>query len=138
MLYFCYGDDMKNNKGFTLMELLLTIALLAVISVISFVSIITIINKHKDNQCKSIIDNIKIATKEYVSDNRYGTINTSITAKDLIDGHYLSGDIINPYTDETIDPQNVKIKITLNTSDKTVKQITVKDASNNLLFNGCN
>lgn len=138
MLYFCYGDDMKNNKGFTLMELLLTIALLAVISVISFVSIIAIINKHKNNQCKTIIDNIKIATKEYVSDNRYGTINANITAKTLIDGHYLSGDIINPYTDETIDPQNVKIKITLNTSDKTVKQITVKDASNNLLFNGCN
>ena len=102
-----------NNKGFTLIELIATIALLAVIAIISFVSINGVVNQSKVNDCESLIMNIKSATKEYASDNRYGSINKNITAQDLINGKYLSSPIINPFTKEDIDASTIKINITL-------------------------
>ena len=60
-----------NNRGFTLIELIATIALLAVISLISFISINSAIKKNWVNNCNSLVDNIKGAANEYVSDNRY-------------------------------------------------------------------
>lgn len=122
---------MKNNKGFTLIELLLTIVLLSVISVISFVSITAIINKNKENQCNTLVNDIKLAAKEYVSDNRYGSINTSITAKSLLDGNYLSGKITSSCTNEEISPQDIEITINLDSS-RNITGITVTDKSGNL------
>ena len=63
-----------DNKGFTLIELIITIALLSVISIISFVSITGTINQSKINDCESLEMNIKSAAKEYVSDNRYNIV----------------------------------------------------------------
>ena len=60
-----------NKKGFTLVELVATIALLGIIAIISFVSINGVINQSKVDNCKSLVGNIKSAAKEYVSDNRY-------------------------------------------------------------------
>ena len=122
---------MKNNKGFTLIELLLTIVLLSVISVISFVSITAIINKNKENQCNTLVNDIKLAAKEYVSDNRYGSINTSITAKSLLYGNYLSGKITSSCTNEEISPQDIEITINLDSS-RNITGITVTDKSGNL------
>jgi len=123
-----------NNKGFTLIELVATIALLAVISIISFLSINSIIKKNKVNDCNILINNIKTATKEYVSDNRYNvtfinSINNEdnklivgINANDLISGNYLSSPIINPITEKTT--SNISIRIELN-KDYTVKEVEV-------------
>ena len=102
-----------NNKGFTLIELIATIALLAVIAIISFVSINGVVNQSKVNDCEALVMNIKSAAKEYVSDNRYASINKNITAQDLINGKYLSSPIINPFTKEDIDASAIKINITL-------------------------
>ena len=102
-----------NNKGFTLIELIATIALLAVIAIISFVSINGVVNQSKVNDCEALVMNIKSAAKEYVSDNRYASINKNITAQDLINGKYLSSPIINPFTKEDIDASTIKINITL-------------------------
>jgi len=118
---------LKNNNGFTLIELLLTIALLAVISIISFVSINAIINKNKDNECNSLVNNIKIAVKEYVSDNRYNNnIDTNITIQKLLDGNYLSSEVINPYTKEVMNDSNVEIIVELN-GNMTVKEVKVNN-----------
>jgi len=127
---------LKNSKGFTLIELLITIALLAVISIISFVSINAIINKNKDNECNTIVNNITLAVKEYVSDNRYDGIDTNITVQNLLDGNYLSSEIINPYTKETVDGNKIKIYIELY-SDSTIKNIAITDLDGEEIFNGC-
>ena len=42
-----------NNKGFTMVELIATIALLSVIMVISFVSINAVLDNSKINECKA-------------------------------------------------------------------------------------
>ena len=110
-----------NNKGFTLVELIVTIALLAVISIVSFVSINGVINQSKINNCESIEMDIKTAAKEYVSDNRYensfdsdGDMIEIIDVKLLIDGHYLSGDVVNPFDNtKNIDASKIGVKIGL-------------------------
>lgn len=116
-----------NNRGFTLIELIATIALLSVIAVISFVSINGIITQNKVNECNILVNNIKSAATEYVSDNRYNDVNFSnLTALTLIDSDdaYLSSPIINPITGSEVDAENIKITVTLN-SDRTAKSVTV-------------
>jgi len=70
-----------NNKGFTLIELIVTIALLAVIAVISFVSITNVINENQNKECQNIENNLKNAAKSYISDNRYTNNNWNCDGK---------------------------------------------------------
>lgn len=112
-----------NNKGFTLIELIATIALLGIIAMISFVSINAVIKSNKTEQCKNLISSIETATKEYVSDNRYGDLNIIDFNASMLDG-YLSMPIKNPYTNKNIEPSNINISIELN-SDYTVKTVSV-------------
>lgn len=114
-----------NRKGFTLIELIATIALLAIIATISFVTISNVIKQSKVNDCHTLVNSIKAATNEYVSDNRYGNLDIdNFNASKLVDGNYLRGNIINPFTKETIGPSEVKINIILN-NDFTLKEATI-------------
>ena len=118
-----------DSKGFTLIELIATVALLAIIALISFVSVSKILQESKVNDCKSIVNNIKTATKEYVSDNRYGNLNIdNFDASILINGKYLSSPIVNPFTKEEIIPSDIKISITLN-DDYTANSVTISAPS---------
>ena len=126
-----------NNKGFTLVELLATIALLAVIAIISFVSINGVLKKSKVNDCEILVSNIKSAAKNYVSDNRYNlevsngkkkldeneirsvetaqgeTANFIMITGDKLSS-YLSGDLTNPFTKERLDEDKINILIVIN------------------------
>lgn len=131
-----------NRKGFTLIELLATLLLLSVIVVISFVSINKITQKSKDNDCETIVNNIKSAVKEYASDYRYDNNvivkdeNNIIKFKDginintLITKNYLSGDIYNPYdkkqklNDSNAEYNKIIINVTFK-NDYTVDTIDV-------------
>lgn len=116
-----------NNKGFTLIELIATIALLAVISLISFVSVNKVIEQSKINDCETLVNNIKMATSEYVSDNRYKNLNVEdFNVKKLVDGKYLSTPIINPFSKEEIDPQSILLNIELN-NDYTLKNVEISE-----------
>ena len=123
-----------NNKGFTLIELIITIALLAVISIISFVSINGVIEDNRVRNCENLGKSIISAAKEYVSDNRYSFTNNNdqiIDANDLISDNYLSGEIVNPFNNKKINnTENIKITIKLN-SDYTAKEVIIKNNSGN-------
>lgn len=118
-----------NNKGFTLIELVVTIALLAVVSIISFVSITTIINKSNENECNNLEKTIISATKSYISDNRYSEgieLNMTISASTLKNDGYLTEEIVNPYTKEKMEFESILISIELN-NNYTPKVIEVVD-----------
>jgi len=123
-----------NNKGFTLIELIITIALLAVISIISFVSINGVIEDNRVRNCENLRKSIMTAAKEYVSDNRYSFTNNNdqiIDVNDLISDNYLSGEIVNPFNNKEINnAENIKITIKLN-SDYTAKEVIIKNNSGN-------
>ena len=120
-----------NNKGFTLIELIVTILLLSVISIISFVAINGVIEKNKVSNCETLVNNIKLATKEYISDHRYDDdFNVSeMTVKTLIDNDYLVGPVYDPFDNgKELNPQNIKLFIDHNSS-YTVNNISVKNGS---------
>ena len=118
-----------NRKGFTLIELIVTIALLAVVSIISFVSITGIINDSKEKDCNNLVKSIKSATKDYISDNRYtdelympdGRIKKEFNTSNI--SKYLNGDLVNPYDNKTIN-DDIIIRVEYN-SDNTPKNILV-------------
>lgn len=112
-----------NNKGFTLIELIATIALIAVIAMISFVSINAVINENKNEQCRNLLSSIEVATKEYVSDNRYKSLNLDDFNASYLVG-YLTMPIIDPYTKGEINPNDIGIIITLN-DDYTVSKVDI-------------
>ena len=127
-----------NKKGFTLVELLATIVLLSIISVISYVSISSVIKKNKVNNCRNLIKSIEGASREYVSDNRYNFTNRDdkvITAEDLFRGNYLKNEIMDPFTNEKVNSENVKIIISLK-SDYTMEKIQIKGYD--FFENNCN
>lgn len=59
-----------NNKGFTLVEILIAVTILGVISLIATVSIIGVKNKFNSSYYKIISDNISLAAKDYGTDHR--------------------------------------------------------------------
>ena len=101
-----------NKKGFTIVELLVTVALLAIISTISVISITSFVNKSKENNYEILKKTILEASKEYVADNRYGDIEPSITAQYLLDNHYITSGLTDPKTGKNIDLDSVIITIT--------------------------
>ncbi len=101
-----------NKKGFTIVELLVTITLLAIISTISVISITSFINKNKENNYEILKNTILEASKEYVADNRYGNIEPSITAQYLLDNHYITSGLTDPKTGKNIDLNSIIITIT--------------------------
>lgn len=120
------------------MELLATIVLLSIISVISYVSISSVIKKNKVNNCRNLIKSIEGASREYVSDNRYNFTNRDdkvITAEDLFRGNYLKNEIMDPFTNEKVNSENVKIIISLK-SDYTMEKIQIKGYD--FFENNCN
>lgn len=127
-----------NKRGFTLVELLATIVLLSIISVISYVSISSVIKKNKVNNCRNLIKSIEGASREYISDNRYNFTNRDdkvITAEDLFRGNYLKNEIMDPFTNEKVNSENVKIIISLK-SDYTMEKIQIKGYD--FFENNCN
>ena len=108
-----------NEKGFTMIELLVTIALLAIISTISVISITSFVNKSKENNYEILKNTVIEASKEYTADNRYGDISSSITAKYLLDNHYITGNLTDPKTGKNIDLDSVIITITYQNNNYT-------------------
>lgn len=93
-----------NNRGFTLIELIVTIALLALISTISVNVIGNIRSKHNVNSYYELLKNVESAAKLYVTDNRYNLKSLGIdikcpndntfmiSLKELVDNGYLTID----------------------------------------------
>lgn len=113
-----------NRKGFTLIELIVTIALLAVVAVISFVSITGIIKDSKVKNCNNLVTNIKGAIRDYVSDNRYDNdfSVSNITVSNI--SKYLDGNLVDPFTDKEIATDKITFNIILN-NDSTLKNAEI-------------
>lgn len=63
-----------NNKGFTLIELIVIIAILALLALISTPNVIKMIEKNKVDNYNGVIDSIVKGVEIYVSDNKYNLI----------------------------------------------------------------
>ena len=97
-----------NKKGFTLIEVIMVIAIIAILSLILIPNVMVLIDKNKERSCEKMIDNIESAAKMYVNQNKdevgvecSGTPK-EITLKTLVDAGYLGGELVNPINKEKI------------------------------------
>ena len=130
---------MREKNGFTLVELLVTIAMLAVVGSIIIYNTINLTNDTKDLQYERLVDNIKDATRTYVSlypqdfSDLYNIrAFTYITVGQLIDASLIDDELENPYTKQPID-KNDQIKIYVDGASYEmvyVYPVTEKDKNN--------
>lgn len=123
-----------NKKGFTLVEVLVVIAIIALLVFILVPNVFTMINKNNEKSCNNIINNIKSSAKLYITYNKYDLgikcydqnnvedTTTTINLQKLIDTGNLTTDstgmIINPIDKKEFSLENSKVSITYNCSTK--------------------
>lgn len=122
---------MKNNKGFTLVELLAVIVILAILITIAVPSTISISNRLKKNMYCSKIDSIEVEAKLYGEDRKDsftenlvmtdGTYpSRKLTVKDLIEAGYLKKDnntepyILDPRDNSSMDSLELNVYVKYN------------------------
>lgn len=112
-----------NRKGFTLIEVIMVIAIIAILSIILAPNVMVLINKNNERSCEKMIDNIKSAAKMYVNQNKYelgfdcsGTAK-EITLQILVDAGYLGGELVNPINKEEISLDNT-VSVTYSCANK--------------------
>ena len=98
------GDDMKNNKGFTLVELLAVIVVLSIVLGLTVYIALNAINKAKEKSYQVTINNIEKEAGNYLLENKdrlfYISQNDTdyeyqcITVQNLLDLGYLKNDIV--------------------------------------------
>ena len=113
------SDNMK-NKGFTLIELIITITLVAVISLSIGVSVSGMLSRQKEKQAEELKKTIEEAACVYseVED----TSATSVTLKTLIEAGLLDKDLTNPITKIPLE-ENDKVEINWYNNEKTCTYI---------------
>ncbi len=105
-----------NEKGFTLIELIITIVIMALILILVMPSIVSLRRSSEEKQYEYYGDSLIEAAKVYVTKEgdditSLGTINfigcVDITYQDLIDA-----DLIEPFTSDEVDCSNATIRYT--------------------------
>ena len=92
-----------NNKGFTLIEVIMVVAIMAMLLVLFTPNVLTMVRKSDLDVYNSTIDSVVHATENYISDNRYNNtiirVNChggldertfNVTINDLVNAGYLS------------------------------------------------
>ena len=79
---------MKNNKGFSLIELLGAITILGIITTFAIITYSRYIEQSRKKSYKIMRESAISATEEYLLDHPTSS-NVSVTFKELVDGEYL-------------------------------------------------
>lgn len=115
-----------NRRGFTLIELVMVIALLAIMALILVPNVLVLIDKNNEKSCNSLKNNIISAAKLYVSENKYtlgfncpDNNRKEIEVSTLTGYGNLTDNVTNPVTKE----------------DLSTKEITVTYDCDNKIFN---
>ena len=110
-----------NKKGFTLIEVIMVIAIITILSLILIPNVMVLINENKKRSCEKMIDNIESAAKMYVNQNKYElgfdcddkNKTKGITLETLVDAGYLGGELVNPINKIKIDLDNKENKVSV-------------------------
>ena len=122
---------MRKRNGFTIIEMLVTIAIITVITAVAVFSITTYINNTKESSdelnIKSIKDSAELYVKEFDNDiiwidNRY----TCISVKQLKDIGLIKKKI-KVYNKDIIIEDNTKIKVEKDKDTSSITEINIDD-----------
>ena len=110
------------SKGFTLIELIITIALIAVISVTVGVSLNGLLSRQKDKKIAEYKKEIEAAACTYAEINDI-TTNSEIGINVLIENGLLNKDLVNPNTDKSIEEEKTNM-VTVEFDSEGIKKCT--------------
>lgn len=141
-----------NNKGFTLIELILVIAIIALLALVFTPNVLGLISKNNTDAYNKTLDTVKTAAKNYMSNHRYDDSITSqidcrnnlvntiyVSLSDLVASGDLSVIPSNPCKDSSIlnfnDTDNVEVKFNCNSKEfsyfyKTDKELEISNCKN--------
>jgi len=117
-------DDMK-NKGFTLIELIITIALMALVGIVISTNMVGLFSNEEDTEYENFIKEIEDAACVYIETT--GTKTTcrqnngcKVTTNELISKGYIDEDLKDPTTNELVKGNdNYSVNITWVNNEKT-------------------
>lgn len=125
-------DNMREKKGFTMVELLGVLVVLALITAIAMPVITSTLNSSRKSSYQRQLDMIVAGAKSYGAKN-IGNLPVSgssktITLRDLKDEGFVEEDIANPETKKKF-ADTMQIRITNNNGDieYTIVESTIKD-----------
>lgn len=103
-----------NRKGYTLIEVIMVIAIISLLALILIPSSLLVIDKAKENSCEKLKGNIISAAKMYVNDSKYemnfeckeSTSKQTISLQELVDTGYLTAPLKNPVSGNEIKLSN--------------------------------
>jgi len=134
--------DIMNRKGFTLVEVLVVIAIVAILLLVLVPNVFVMIDKNNVKSCNSLIKNIESAAKIYVNENKYSLgfdcdNKISIKFQDLIGYGSLKtddgGKIINPINDKEISLESV-VDVTYNCNTREfIYDVNAKDINGEII-----
>ena len=123
----------ENNKGFSLVELIVVIAIMVVLIAVLGSTILGYVDKSKYSKDVSALDSINTAVKTFVADPSTGAyVNTEVSLATLISS-YDNGNVILPILSEVFDVGAAKNttavedlkKIKFNNSSKAFANVTL-------------
>ncbi len=111
---------MKNKKGFTLIEIIITLAIVVTITTVAVGSYIGISGQKKKEEWKLVKEQIETAAEQYFSSNKYlyenisnnNTVNSYISVGELVNKDYLNK-VVNPITNRQLSYCDI-VKVTYN------------------------
>ena len=105
--------DIMNNKGFTMVEILVVIVIISILSTIGVVAVTKYKTKAVDKDYEALKTSIINASDEYIMDHPY---ETEFTFKDLLEGGYISN--LNDPKDKTTEVKGkIKVRKTTNATN---------------------
>lgn len=120
-MFFCFDiiklGDIMENKGFTLSELLVCLAILALVLVIAIPSIIGVVDRNKESQYEMVVNDIISSAEEYVQEHRNEYVSSicqpdcKIQLQDLVNDGKFDRDLINPRTSEKFELVTSYVKV---------------------------
>lgn len=110
-----------NNKGFTMVELIVTIGLLALLAIIIGANMVGLQGKQKDKNYNAFKEKLESATCLYMDRSENATLKKEcknnansnaclVSVSSLINGSYIDADLVDPSTNNVVDG-NKKIKV---------------------------
>lgn len=112
-----------DSKGFTLIEMIVVVALLATMSLAIGVSISEMMERQEEKEYESYVETLETAACVYAEAYDI-TSDTSITTAELIAAGLIRTTLTNPKTDDAVVDDTTTITITWNNNEK---KCTYKD-----------
>ena len=102
---------MKNKKGFTLVELLVTIGLIGLIGSVVAINMVGLSQKQEKKEIDRIENIVEAALEVCVSKEGTGNCNTTDKLKNM---HYLKSSVVKGYTCDITNISNYDVKCSKN------------------------